>query len=75
MMSVLHGLFDVLKYIFGLGALLTLLGIGTLLLWFALHLIVRLSLRHQPADRGLWLRQLFLETPTVLPPRRVDTNV
>ncbi|PON16214.1 hypothetical protein C2W62_19655 [Candidatus Entotheonella serta] len=62
MMSVLYGIFVVFKYIFGLGALLGLLGIGAMLLWFILHLIVRLSLRHQPADRYLGLRQLFLET-------------
>ena len=61
-MAVLHGIFVVFKFIFGLGALLALLGIGAMLLWFALHLIVRASLRHQPADRCVWLRQLFLET-------------
>ncbi len=60
-MSVLHGIFVVFKYIFGLGALLALLGIGAMLLWFALHLVVRFSLRHQPAGRCLRLRQLFLE--------------
>ncbi|ETX05391.1 hypothetical protein [Candidatus Entotheonella palauensis] len=63
MMSVWYGIFVVFKYIFGLGALLALLGIGAMLLWFALHLIVRFSLRNQPADCCLWLRQLFLETP------------
>ncbi len=62
MMSVLYGLFVVFKYIFGLGALLGLVGIGAMLLWFALHVIVRFGLRNQPADRCLWLRQLFLET-------------
>jgi hypothetical protein len=61
-MSVLHGIFVAFKFIFGLGALLALMGIGVMLLWFALHLIVRFSLRNQPVDRGLWLRQLFLET-------------
>lgn len=63
MTSTLYGLFVVFKYIFGLGALLALLGIGALLAWFVLHLIVRFSLRNQPADRCLWLRQLFLESP------------
>jgi len=62
MMSVLHGIFGVFKFIFGLGALLALVGIGVMLLWFILHLIVRFSLRHQPHDRCLWRRQLFLET-------------
>jgi len=63
MMSVLSGIFVVFKYIFGLGALLGLVGVGAMLLWFVLHLMVRFGLRHQPADRCLWLRQLFLETP------------
>jgi hypothetical protein len=63
MMSVLHGIFGVFKFIFGLGALLALVGIGLMLLWFALHLIVRFSLRNQPVDRCVWLRQLFLEPP------------
>lgn len=49
------------KFIFGLGALLALLGIGAMLVWFILHLVVRFALRNQPADHGRWLRQLFLE--------------
>lgn len=61
MVSVLYGIFSVFKYIFGLGALLALVSIGILLLWYILHLVVRFSLRHQPVDRCLWLRQLFLE--------------
>lgn len=62
MMSVLYGIFVVFKFIFGLGALLALLGIGAGLAWFALHFIVRFALRHQPADRCRGLRQLFLES-------------
>ncbi len=62
MLSVLHSVLVVFKFIFGLGALLTLLGSGALLTWFALHLIVRFALRHQPADHSRWLRQLFLES-------------
>ncbi len=65
MMSVLYGTFVVFKYIFGLGALFALLGISAMLVWFALHLIVRVALRHQPADCCQWLRQLFLELPPV----------
>ena len=61
-MSVWYGIFVVFKFIFGLGALLALVGIGVMLLWFVLHLIVRFSLRHQPHDRYLWLRQRFLVT-------------
>jgi len=46
----------------GLGALATLLGIGVGLLWFVLHVLARLGLRHQPPDRYPLLRQLFLES-------------
>jgi hypothetical protein len=52
----------VFKFIAGLGALATLLGIGLGLLWFVLHVLVRLGLRHQPPDRYPLLRQLFLES-------------
>lgn len=60
-MEFLHGVFTVIKFILGLGALATLLGIGLVLLWFALRLIVHFALRHQPPDRCPRLRQLFLE--------------
>ena len=61
-MEVLHVIFGVFKFIMGLGALATLLGIGVGLLWFVLHVLVRLGLRHQPPDRYPLLRQLFLES-------------
>ena len=61
-MEVLHVIFVVFKFIFGLGALVTLLGIGLGLLWFVLHILVRLGLRNQPSDRFPLLRQLFLES-------------
>jgi hypothetical protein len=52
----------VFKFIFGLGALATLLGIGVGLLWFVLHILARLGLRNQPSERFPLLRQMFLET-------------
>ena len=61
-MDVLHVIFVVFKFIAGLGALATLLGIGVGLLWFVLHFLVRLGLRHQPSERFPRLRQLFLES-------------
>ena len=61
-MEVLHVIFVVFKFIFGLGALAALLGIGVGLLWFVLHLLARLGLRHQPPDCYPLLRQLFLES-------------
>ena len=61
-MEVLHIIFVVFKFIFGLGALAALLGIGLGLLWFVLHIVVRLGLRHQSSDRFPLLRQIFLET-------------
>jgi hypothetical protein len=61
-LDVLHIVFAVFKFIFGLGALAALLGIGVGLLWFALHILGRLGLRNQPPDRYPLLRQLFLES-------------
>lgn len=60
-MEFLHGMFMVFKFIFGLGALGTLIAIGLVLLWFVLRLIVRYALRNQPTDRCPRLRQFFLE--------------
>jgi hypothetical protein len=61
-LDVLHVIFGVFKFIAGLGALATLLGIGVGLLWFVLHILARLGLRNQPPDRYPLLRQLFLES-------------
>ena len=61
-MDVLHVIFVVFKFIMGLGALVTLLGIGVGLLWFILHILARLGLRNQPSERFPRLRQLFLES-------------
>ncbi len=59
---MLHTIFVVFKFFFGLGALATLLGVGAGLVWFSLHFLVRVGLRHQPSDRFPLLRQLFLES-------------
>jgi hypothetical protein len=60
-MEVLHSLFAVLKFFFGLGALVTLLGMGLLLLWFCLRFLVQRKLARQPRERGPALRKFFLE--------------
>ena len=62
MSDVLHTIFVIFKFIFGLGALAALVGIGLGLVWFGLHILVRFALRGQPADRFPLLRQLFLES-------------
>ena len=59
--EALHDVFVVLKWFFGFGALLTLLGIGVMLLWFAARAVVVRVLRNQSADRFPVLRKLFLE--------------
>jgi hypothetical protein len=59
-MAFLHSVFTVIKFLFGLGALGMLIGIGLVLLWFALRLIVRASLTHQPTERYPCLRKIFL---------------
>jgi hypothetical protein len=60
--DVLHIIFVGFKFLFGLGALATLLGIGVGLLWFVLRVLVRLGLRHQPSERFPLWRRIFLET-------------
>ena len=60
-LTALHDVFVVLKWLFGFGALLMLLGIGLVLLWFTAHAVVVRILRNQPADRFAVLRKLFLE--------------
>ena len=62
MSDVLHTIFVIFKFIFGLGALAALVGIGLGLVWFGLHIIVRFALQGQPTDRFPLLRQLFLES-------------
>jgi hypothetical protein len=57
----LYEVFTVIKFFFGLGALLSLIGIGLVCLWFALRIVVRYALRRQPVDRYVPLRQVFLE--------------
>ena len=60
-LAFLHDLFTIVKFLFGLGALFGLIGIGFLLLWFFLRAIVGYALRGQPADRYLPWRKLFLD--------------
>lgn len=61
-MELLHGIFEICKFFFGLGALVALLGIGFLMLWFLGHVVLRLALRNQPSDCCTGLRRLFLES-------------
>ena len=60
-LEFLYGVFHIMKFFFGLGALCALLGIGLVLLWFSLRIIVGYALRAQPAHRYLPLRKLFLD--------------
>jgi uncharacterized membrane protein len=60
-LGFLSDVFHVIKFFFGLGAFLTLLGIGLVLLWFALRIVVGYALRGQPADRYISLRKVFLD--------------
>lgn len=60
--EALHDAFVVLKVLFGLGALLTLLAIGLALLWFIGRAVAVRALRDRPADRHRALRKLFLES-------------
>ena len=60
-LGFLHDVFRIMKFLFGLGALFGLIGIGLVLLWFALRALVGSALRAQPADRYLALRKLFLD--------------
>ena len=61
-MEVLHGIFTVFKFLFGLGALGGLATMAGLVLWFLVHLMVRGALRRQPAHCCPGLRKLFLES-------------
>lgn len=61
-MALLHTIFVIFKFVFGLGALVALIGIGVGLVWFAGHIVLRYVLRHQPASCCPRLRKLFLET-------------
>lgn len=61
-MDILHGIFEICKFFFGLGALFGLLGVGAVMLWFLGHVLVRFALRNQPSDSCVGLRKLFLES-------------
>jgi len=60
-LGFLHDVFRIMKFLFGLGALFGLIGIGLVLLWFALRALIGYALRAQPTDRYLALRKLFLD--------------
>jgi hypothetical protein len=60
-LEFLYDVFKVIKFFFGLGALVGLMGIGLLFLWFFLRAVVVHALRRQPADRYIPLRKLFLD--------------
>ena len=60
-LGFLYDVFTVVKFFFGLGALVGLIGIGLLFLWFFLRAIVVYALRRQPADWYVPLRKLFLD--------------
>jgi uncharacterized membrane protein len=60
-LEFLYDVFTVIKFFFGLGALVSLIGIGLVLLWFFLRAVVGYALRRQPADRYVPLRKLFLD--------------
>jgi hypothetical protein len=60
-LGFLSDVFRVIKFFFGLGAFCALLGIGLVLLWFALRVIVGYALRGQPAHRYVPLRKVFLD--------------
>jgi len=60
-MGLIHAVFTGLKFLFGLGALLTLIGIGLLLVWFCLRFVAQRLLAGQPPERHALARKLFLE--------------
>ena len=60
-LGFLYDVFKVIKFFFGLGALVGLIGIGLVFLWLAWHVVVRYALRGQPVDRYVPLRKLFLD--------------
>jgi hypothetical protein len=60
-LGFLYDVFQVIKFFFGLGALVGLIGIGLLFLWFFLRAVVVHALWRQPADQYIPLRKLFLD--------------
>jgi hypothetical protein len=61
-MGLWHPVFTVCKFMFGLGALCTLLGLGLVLGWFFIHFLVKRALIGQPVNHHPRLRKLFLES-------------
>jgi hypothetical protein len=60
-MEFWHNVFTVFKFMFGLGALCTLIGLGLVLGWFFIRFLVKRMLSSQSADHYPRLRKLFLE--------------
>lgn len=60
-MEFLHGILAVCKFIFGVGALLTLLGIGAILLWFFLRFLAQRCGTGRTAARDSLLRKFLLD--------------
>jgi len=60
-LGFLYEVFTVVKFFFGLGALVGLIGLGLVFLWFALRVVVRYALCGQPVDRYVLLQKLFLD--------------
>jgi hypothetical protein len=60
-MGLWHDVFTVFKFLFGLGALCALLGIGLGLCWFGLRFMVKCFLPEPSVERCPHLRKLFLE--------------
>jgi len=61
-LGFLADIFHIIKFLFGLGALFALLGIGLALVWFAGHVVARSVCHNQPPERCVWLRKLFLDS-------------
>ena len=59
--TLLHDVFHIIKFLFGLGALFGLLGITVLCLWFLGRFLMRHLLRGHVAQSAIALRKIFLE--------------
>ncbi len=60
-LTALHDAFLIVKFLFGLGALGGLLGVGAIFFWFFLRSIAVYLVQHDAENRYAFLRKLFLE--------------
>jgi hypothetical protein len=60
-MAFWYNAFAVFKFMFGLGALCTLIGLELVLGWFFIRFLVKCVVLAQPANHCPRLRKLFLE--------------